>query len=133
MKEFFTLFVIIGCVLIFLSFVINTKDIVRDEKSDIVAVWKHRANEYSVTVQEGLKFVDIPFSGTKLNQELIADVPSHKKMWYEAHYRFNSWTGGGYEDVKIHIHSINEVNGAGWNHGKFGSGMTERVDVEKPE
>ncbi len=30
--------------------------------------------------------------------------------------------------VKIHIHSAEEINGADWNHGKFGRGQTIAVE-----
>jgi len=30
--------------------------------------------------------------------------------------------------LELHLHSAQEINGAGWNHGKFGSGQTIVVE-----
>lgn len=98
----------------------------RNEKQDIVAVWKHEANHYSVTVKEGNTLMDKAFYGN-FSTIIITDVPKDKSMWYEAHFKESSFSGGGYDSLKIHIHSIDDINGGGWNHGKFGSGTTERV------
>ena len=36
---------------------------------------------------------------------------------------FSNWNVGAIK-LTIHIHSVKEIDGAGWNHGKFGSGST---------
>lgn len=60
--------------------------------------------------------------------ELFHDVPAGQPMWAEYHTRRS-----GKRDVcdallTIHIHSVTDINGAGWNHGKFGSGQTTIVE-----
>jgi len=99
------------------------------ESGTVAAVWKHQANSYSVTLQEGTQLLDksfCPFYGT---YEIILDAPPDGKMWYEADYKeSNCWLSKTYTRVVIHIHSINDIGGSGWNHGKFGSGMLEKVE-----
>lgn len=101
----------------------------------IVAVWKHGVDSYSVTYQDENKFLrDVSFSSdTKSDPvERVADLADGEKMWYEAdYYYWGEWKI--FRKVKIHIHSVNDLTGAGWNHGKHGSGRTEKVDVEKPD
>ena len=62
--------------------------------------------------------------GVRILQDVASDQPS----WT----RWETWTrGGGICDVRnleIHIHSADEVNGAGWDHGKFGRGQTTVVE-----
>lgn len=41
--------------------------------------------------------------------------------------KFSVWSTGA-ESLVIHLHSLTEVNGAGWNHGKFGSGQTTVIE-----
>ena len=47
-------------------------------------------------------------------------------MWSE------EWKNGNWVedtlDVNIHIHSLEDLNGAGWNHGKFGKGNTVPIE-----
>lgn len=97
---------------------------IRNERFNVVAVWKHEVNRYSVTIKEGNILVDRGFA---IDSVLITDVPEGSNMWYEAYYNYNSFSGGGYKWVNIHIHSVDDIGNAGWNHGKFGSGSTERV------
>lgn len=103
------------------------------EKMDIVSVWKHAAGKYSVSKMNGTEIVDvdfsrIPSSGCVCNIgkcTLLVDVPAGSNMWCEVYYRMEY--GASFSYVTIHVRSPDDVNGAGWNHGKFGSGTTERV------
>ena len=96
------------------------------ETGQIIAVWKHEPNVYSVTIKEGKNtLIDKDFrrhSAVYPKYSLIDDVSENSNMWYEATY-----DDGFCETVVIHVRSINDINNAGWNHGKFGSGSTERV------
>lgn len=104
------------------------------ERNDIVAVWKHEAGVYSVSTMSGNRIIDnsfhkVPGSGEACfleKPEIVADVPEGGNMWYEAIY-YGGGRLGINARVTIHVRSIDDVGGAGWNHGKFGSGMTERV------
>src|SRR3989344_6882557 len=51
---------------------------------------------------------------------------SHQNRLYQCKpipQNFSNWTVWAMK-LKIHLHSIKEIDGAGWNHGKFGSGQT---------
>lgn len=100
-----------------------------DERNDIVAVWKHEVGRYSITYKEGHELIDYNFNkdGRSVypSFSIIADVPEDSNMWYEARYDLNANMSTA--KVFIHVRSIDDINGAGWNYGKFGRGSTERV------
>lgn len=103
-----------------------------DEREDIVAVWKHDVNQYSVTLNNGEELIDNGFSFYKGEYfsyrkiKVVPDVPEGKSMWYEASYIKNA--NANRAEVKIHVHSEKDINAAGWNHGKFGKGMLEKIE-----
>jgi len=61
------------------------------------------------------------------------DVPADQKMWVlvralqwnsrprsaDMHYCYG---------LEFHIHSVQDINGGGWDHGKFGRGMTTPIE-----
>jgi hypothetical protein len=57
---------------------------------------------------------------------LFCDVEKGDRMWAE------EWKNGHWIDAKldaaIHIHSLDELNGAGWTNGKFGNGNTVPIE-----
>jgi hypothetical protein len=58
--------------------------------------------------------------------QLFHDAPADKSMW-AVHRTVDRgfWTGGTCAQLlEIHLHSSADINGAGWNHDKFGSGQT---------
>ena len=63
--------------------------------------------------------------------KIFRDVPLEKQMFAEA-VKSNSIMDcpRGYGSLDIHIHNIQEINGAGWDHGKFGTGRTNII-IEK--
>lgn len=111
----------------------SCKQVERDEKSEVVAVWKHDPGVYSVTIKDGITLVDKSFWSDmgRATPLIITDVPEGQNMWYEAHFSDNAFNGKGYSNVRIHIHSIKDINGAGWNHGKFGSGQTQLLERQE--
>jgi len=60
--------------------------------------------------------------------EIYRDVPVGQPMWIE--YRTgNPDTNRAFDQLlTIHVHSVSNINGAGWNHGKFGRGDTTVVE-----
>ena len=65
--------------------------------------------------------------GHSVKTTVFVDVPEGSNSWYKVDVNFNKMNGmsGIFE---IHISSINEVNTARWNHGKFGKGQTSRIN-----
>lgn len=91
-------------------------------KTIIQSVYYHEKGRYSVSVMESnrLKMVNVP------GVVLIVDKDTDH-LWYECDYKRNSWNGQTVGNCYIHIRSVNDINTAGWNHGKFGSGTTIRI------
>jgi len=51
---------------------------------------------------------------------------SHRNEFYQCKSippNFSNWNVRAMK-LTIHLHSVKEMDGAGWNHGKFGSGQT---------
>jgi len=95
----------------------------------VEAVYFHEVNSYSVGVQYGdeYKIVKLPYYIPVI---LKTDVPEGHKSWYECDYLMSTWSGhvrdsGG---CTIHMHSANDLLTGGWNHGKFGSGQTTKIN-----
>lgn len=59
---------------------------------------------------------------------LFQDVPTGHPMWVEYRTVRSGKTDVCDELITIHIHSVADINGAGWNHGKYGSGQTTVVE-----
>ncbi len=59
--------------------------------------------------------------------DLYHDVPPDKPIWAELREANDGCTPCTYV-ASIHLHSVEEINGAGWNHGKFGNGQTTVVE-----
>jgi len=58
--------------------------------------------------------------------KIFYDVPKDEKMYLE----YQKKCSGGnllMAWMEIHIHSIDEINGGGWNRGKFGKGQTNVI------
>lgn len=57
---------------------------------------------------------------------IYEDVPPNKRMYVEY---CNRCSGGSIlpNIVNIHIHSLDEIQGGSWNHGKFGKGQTQVI------
>lgn len=91
-------------------------------------IFLHETNHYSVFTVEEDKSVTFksfhPFTYQKIT--LFCDVEKGDRMWAE------EWKNGNWVDTTldaaIHIHSLDDLNGAGWNHGKFGNGMTVPIE-----
>ena len=59
--------------------------------------------------------------------QIFYDVPKNERMYVK--YR-KEWKDGGsnYKYLYIHIHEMKDIEGGGWNHGKFGTGRTQLVE-----
>lgn len=89
---------------------------------NVVRVFMHKEDDYTLVIQEDNSSI-IRFERLyHMNTKIYADVPSNEKMW--ATYTITNHGSGKGE---LHIHSVKEINGAGWNNGKFGSGTTEVI------
>lgn len=95
---------------------------------NVVRVFMHQPHEYTFMIEkDGTAELETHhFRYAKIR--LVADVPAEDQMWAlvrEVEER------GGYkfvEEIVIHIHSPKDINGAGWDRGKSGSGQTHVVE-----
>ena len=86
--------------------------------TNLDAIYMHEPTRYSFiyTIDSESKIKTI--SGKKVT--FFTDVPTNKKPWIQQ----SQWD----YSMAIHLHSIDELNTAGWDHGKLGSGQTIRID-----
>lgn len=97
-------------------------------KTEIVAVYMHHVNNYSVAVknENRIDIVRLPWQlGDAV--EIIADVPQGSPMWVACDGTYSSAFGDTTGGCEIHIHNVDDINTASWNHGKAGHGTTERI------
>lgn len=93
---------------------------------DIVQVSHHERDLYTFRIQEGsspeLERVTIYFKGKPRE---IMDVPLGQKMWvkYTARWEFGM-NAPTKINGEIHFHSVKDIQGGGWDHGKHGRGTT---------
>jgi len=100
-------------------------------KLDVDAIFYHEGCNYSVMYKSGseIKQKSLGFGAETcytLTHTVLADATD--KPWVEWHVVRNSLYGvesGGY--VRIHIRSVDDITGGSWNHGKFGTGTTTRI------
>jgi len=91
-------------------------------------IFMHEVEHYSTLSVNEDKTVEIKsyYRGHYNKFTLICDVEVGDKMWAALTDNGN-WVERRH-DVVFHIHSLSNLNGAGWNHGKFGSGNTVLIE-----
>jgi len=99
------------------------------EKNNVRAIYWHEANRYSAAIMTGdhITIERLP-SDYNFNVRLITDAKPNA-AWYECEWQHNTWSGikeGAW--CEIHIASIDELKTGDWNHGKFGTGKTRRIN-----
>ncbi|MFA6963092.1 MAG: hypothetical protein WC227_00015 [Patescibacteria group bacterium] len=93
---------------------------------NVVRVLMHEPNYFSLyTEQTDSKILGYQEFSDCSFTEIIADVPPGEKMWAlktEIKGTPTKWL------LQIHIHSPKDINGAGWDHGKYGRGQTVPIE-----
>lgn len=90
----------------------------------VKGVFYHEQSRYTLFVEEGGKYL-VPITFDRVRAKIVADVAEDHEMW--AHVRTKRGDGYTDSDLVIHVHSIRDINGAGWSHGKFGRGTTTKI------
>lgn len=86
----------------------------------------HEVGQYSVVVPSGHGgYILEPLQWCTAT--FYEDVSLDEEMWAEE-TREMDLKGTKHTRCTFHIHSLKEINGAGWNHGKFGSGQTTVIE-----
>lgn len=103
----------------------------KSAEGDIDAIYWHERDRYTVMTINNDKITKHripPWAERGGTVELYNDVAPDKLSWYKCTWTYNIWSGHDDGYCEIHIHNLNELGTAGWNHGKFGSGSTKRID-----
>ena len=101
---------------------------------EVDAIYWHEGLRYTIMVENDgvITTRRIPPWGHAMNKNirLYTDAGPGEKAWYECEWTRNTWTGADLDTAycDMHIHNIDELGTADWNHGKFGSGSTTRID-----
>ena len=99
--------------------------------TNIQAVYYHERCWYSFawsdTNANNAEIQILSFNGYNTIVKIYADVPPTNSMWI-AGDMIEKGGGRVRYDYNIHIHNVNDINTAGWNHGKFGTGTTTRIN-----
>lgn len=103
------------------------------DKIKVDDVWYHEPGNYSVgSYDANGKYTTVSANtcGNRVDTVVIRDLPPGTKMYYEYKLTHSSFSGckNAEGDFKtIHITKDYNLEGGGWNHGKFGHGQTYRI------
>jgi hypothetical protein len=99
-----------------------------DKYPKVERIFMHRTGDYSWMVLKGLKLESIhpDFNGVN-KADVFPDVEPGAPMWVEDEI-WNNGCGVEVHQVRIHVHSAKEIEGAGWNAGKGGRGQTNVIE-----
>lgn len=126
---------IIACVMVggFVWKVCGPSSPLHDERiNDVTRVLMHETNyytlEYQVPMSTQILEKSFYFSSATSEERIkrFADVPPGGKMWAVAKGCRSDYDSAQdrCQSLEIHLHSGQDINGAGWDHGKFGHGET---------
>ncbi len=114
----------------------------RLDRVEIVRLFMHEVGQFSVSLKETditpkrLSYILSNLPSTRSSPHhcaffadtwyirILADAKSGEGMWIET---FSAGIDCKFQ-AEIHVHSAEDINGAGWDHGKHGSGMTTVVE-----
>jgi hypothetical protein len=97
---------------------------------DVVQVNWHEQTRYTFWVQKaGSSEIDRITIDFNDEPRRLADVPPFEKNWvkYTAHY-VRGMNGAICNKGEIHLHNVKDIQGGGWDHGKFGRGTTSVIE-----
>jgi len=103
-------------------------DVVTEENT-VEAIYWHEHNRYSAAILNGstLDMHRIPYHHIG-SVTVFTDLESGKKPWYKCQWKENGFSGKHDSNCEIHIKDVDSLRTADWNHGKFGTGTTSRID-----
>lgn len=95
--------------------------------NNIDKIFIHTPQYISFFVQENEQLKHIEVQGSPILW--FNDVPDDKEIYCTVIRRYE-WPLWVIERIEVHCHSTSDINGAGWNHGKFGSGVVQEISLE---
>jgi hypothetical protein len=99
------------------------------EKSTAQAIYWHESDRYTAAIINNgvVEMRRIPTTGYN-NITLYTDLKDGELPWYKCEWLNNAFTGNHSGKCEVHIKNIDSLMTADWNHGKFGSGTTTRIN-----
>jgi hypothetical protein len=115
--------------MLLLSGCIVQSDLQEEKISNVVKVFYHDLDEFSLMHQTPGS-PDIKIRKFRCpDTSILADVPAGSNMWATAYYLVGETVGGKFpRKLAIHIRSAQDTGGGDWNHGKAGQGTTQAVE-----
>lgn len=101
--------------------------------SNVKQLLMHETNHYSLVITDennGAEIIDLEGFHGQNTIKIYFDVPDHKDQWAKIDF-YTPPLGDDNEKVRqgeVHLHYNSKINGAGWDHGKFGKGQTVEVE-----
>ena len=108
-----SIFVLCGC----------SKTVITYETFVVDKIFMNSPNSFTFWTKNDDNSVTQRFIGENyINVKIKLDVKKGNKS-YVFYHTESTWSND-YYTVVIHMSDMNEMDGAGWNHGKFGRGQT---------
>ena len=97
-------------------------------KMNVSQVMMHDDHHYTFFVERDNGMIN-KYTFRYSNPKIFHDVPKRKPMFIEykrciSPKKLNKRVYDYTKLISIHLHSATEINGGGWDHGKFGHGQT---------
>lgn len=131
----FSIFAGLAAIVVFLSFLMaracEIKPLADERINDVTRILMHERDRYTLIIKkpESLQLLMREFEMGHGVVKIIADVPDGQMMWAaQKRYQQFGCGSGCCGDLEIHVHSSQDINGGGWNHGKFGRGQTVVIE-----
>jgi len=125
-----TFIVVVFVIVMVIVSVFGCRERIIEERqiNNVVRVFWHENEKYSVHVREGgspdIRLVTLPqYMCVSAKPRLLADVSPKDRMWVRYILITNGLAPDCLKVLEIHIRSEADIEGGGWNHGKFGSGQ----------
>ncbi len=95
-------------------------------------VFMHEPGQYSLLVrgeQGVLSSIDLR-GNHNAKANIFTDVPPDQPMYARVLHSPEGRCGGNIRPwyTELHVHTVQEINPAGWNHGKLGRGQTIEIE-----
>jgi len=99
-----------------------------NKKMNVDRIYMHEPGRYSVMIKTGPKGEELEIIELRADRKIhiIADVPSQDPCW--VYFEREKTMKQSWEKIWIHVHSPQDIQGGGWNHGKFGKGQTVIIE-----
>ena len=106
----------------------------KEAGGEVDAVYWHEGTKYTVAVENADLVTQKrlpPWGGAMdKNVRLYTDVAGSDSSWYKCEWEWSNWNGADLDTAycDIHIHSLDELVTADWNHCEYDNGLIEQID-----